>query len=290
MTIIFDGKKLAAEKEKILAKQGATFRKKFGIPPKLVAIIVGGNPASRLYLKVKEKAAKRVGIDFEKKEFPVSADPEQVILQIKNLNSDESIHGILVQLPLPKKLSIIHYPLSIIGAIAPSKDVDCLTPGNLGRLMIGQPRFLPATVKAVIEIITIRDRNSFASLEDLKGKNVVVVGAGNLVGKPLAIHLKNLGATVTVCDEFTKNLAEFTKKAEILISATGIPGLIKKEMVKKGAVVIDVGSPKPDVDFKNVAQVASFITPVPGGVGPMTVVSLLENLLEWRNSFFYEDP
>jgi len=157
--------------------------------------------------------------------------------------------------------------------INPLKDVDCLTPENFGLLAMGKPRFLPATVRGIMTII----ENWKLKIGNL---NVCVVGASNIVGKPLVLHLSNLGATVTICRSKTKNLKKYTSQADLLVSATGVPGLIKKDMVKKGAVVIDVGSLVGDVDFENVAQIASFITPVPGGVGPMTVVSLLENLFQ----------
>jgi methylenetetrahydrofolate dehydrogenase (NADP+)/methenyltetrahydrofolate cyclohydrolase len=284
MTIVFDGKKFAQEKEKELAKQVAELKKRSGIIPRLVGIMVGEDPASQLYLRVKQKVAERVGIGFEKIQFPSSVDAsllrsnkraERSLLldRIKEKNEDPEVSGIMIQLPFPESLKIENWELKILGAIVPSKDVDCLTSENLGRLLIGKPRFLPATVKAVVEIIK-------SSKSKVKSANVVVVGGSNIVGKPLAMVLSNLGATVTICRSKTKNLGKFTRQAEILISATGVPGLITKNMVQKGAVVIDVGSPKPDVDFEEVKKVARFITPVPGGVGPMTVVCLLENVYE----------
>lgn len=264
--ILFDGKKIAFKKEeKLKLKVGELLKK--GIIPKLVSIMIGENPESEVYLRLKGEAAERVGIKLEVVRFSEEVKSKKVIKYIEKLNKDPKVHGIMAQLPLPEKLKIL-------GAIAPSKDVDCLTPENLGLLMMGKPRFLPAVVKAVIEII-----------ENLKGKNVCVVGASNLVGKPLAMILLSLGATVTICQDTTKNLCEFTKKADILISATGVPGLIKKEMVKPEAVLIDVGEKRVgnkvlgDVD-KKIKEVASFLTPVPGGVGPVTVVCLLENLIE----------
>jgi methylenetetrahydrofolate dehydrogenase (NADP+)/methenyltetrahydrofolate cyclohydrolase len=161
----------------------------------------------------------------------------------------------------------------ILSAINPLKDVDCLTPENFGLLAMGKPRFLPATVKAILEIIKV---SGFR----LQASSIVIVGASNIVGKPLALHLSNLGATVTICRSKTKNLEKYTRQADLLVSATGVPKLIKKDMVKKKAIVIDVGFPVGDVDFENVSKVASFITPVPGGVGPLTVVCLLENVFQ----------
>ncbi|MGB9706776.1 MAG: bifunctional 5,10-methylenetetrahydrofolate dehydrogenase/5,10-methenyltetrahydrofolate cyclohydrolase [Microgenomates group bacterium] len=280
MMVVFDGKKLAAKKEKVLAKKVAEFKKRTGITPKLVAIMVGEDSASKIYLRQKAAAAKRVGIEFEKIELIKLTKPAELIELIKEKNEDKKVQGIMIQLPLPKNCPIADYELRILETIIPTKDIDCLTPQNLGLLAMGAPRFLPATVKAILEIIKL----SNYQIANLKGIKVCVVGASNIVGKPLALHLSNLGATVTICRRKTKNLAEFTSQADLLISATGVPKLIKKEMVKKGAVVIDVGSPVGDVDPLAAVR-ASFITPVPGGVGPLTVVSLLENLFEAALAF-----
>lgn len=264
--MILDGKKLAQEKEKRLIRKIADFKAKTGITPKLVSIVVGHNPASRLYLRFKEQSAQKVGIEFEKIEFPESAKAEEIIRTIQEKNHDERVHGIMIQLPLPDNLKI-----EILGSIDPKKDVDCLTSENFNLLTSGNPRFLPATVKAVLEVI--RETGY-----EIRGAHIVVVGVSNIVGKPLAIMLSNMGAIVTTCRSKTTNLGEHTQKADLLISATGVPNLIKGNMVKKGAVVIDVGSPRGDVDYKKVKKVASFITPVPGGVGPVTVVCLMENV------------
>jgi len=306
--VIFDGKKLAAEKEKILAKKVAEFKKATGIRPKLVAVMVGENEASKIYLRKKSEAAKRVGMEMEI--FKLN-EAEELIKLIREKNKDKKTHGIMIQMPIeiqnlppsggtpPKavakslpyrqagkiqnKFKIPACPagrqnpkFKILGAIEPRKDVDCLTPENFVLLAMGKPRFLPATVKAILEIIEF----SNYQIANLRGANACVVGASNIVGKPLALHLSNLGATVTICRSKTKNLEKYTRQADLLISATGVPKLIKKEMVKKNAVVIDVGSPVGDVDFENVSQVASFVTPVPGGVGPLTVVCLLENVFQ----------
>jgi len=282
MAVIFDGKKLAAEKEKILAKKMAEFKKKTGITPKLVAVMVGENPASELYLQKKSQAAKRVGIEIEI--FKLNKLIELIKL-IREKNKDEKTHGVMIQMPIKiqnpirqpadkiQNSKIKNNQIEILSVINPLKDVDCLTPENFGLLAMGKPRFLPATVRGIMTIV----ENWKLKIENL---NVCVVGASNIVGKPLALHLSNLGATVTICRSKTKNLKKYTSQADLLVSATGVPGLIKKDMVKKGAVVIDVGSPVGDVDFENVAKIASFITPVPGGVGPMTVISLLENLFQ----------
>lgn len=264
MTVIFDGKKFAQEKEKKLKAE----IKKLKIKPKLVVVLVGDDPASRLYVELKKEAAERVGIDFELKKFKKSVSQDSIIAYIQEKNGEKAISGIMVQLPLPKNFD----EFKIRRSIHPFKDVDCLHPKNLGMLMLGKPLFYPAAVKAVLEILT----QGVLPGTPLRCE-AVIVGASNLVGKPLSLVLSNLGATVTLCRSTTRNLAKHTKMADILVSATGKPGLIKKEMVKKGAVVIDVGETKGDVE-EDVAQVASFLTPVPGGVGPVTVVSLLENV------------
>jgi len=275
MAIIFDGKKLAAEKEKVLTQKVAEFKKATGITPKLVAAMIGENPASRLYLRKKSEAAERVGMKMEV--FKLNGLSKLVSL-IREKNKDKKTHGIMIQLPIKMqntkfKMQNENLKFKILSAIDPSKDVDCLTPENFGLLAMGKPRFLPATVKGIMAII----ENWSLKIENL---NVCVVGGSNIVGKPLALHLSNLGATVTICRSKTKDLEKYTRQADLLVSATGVPQLIKKDMVKKGAAVIDVGSPVGDVDFENVSEITSFITPVPGGVGPMTVVCLLENLFQ----------
>ncbi len=271
MTIVFDGRKLAAKKEKILAKKVANFKKTTGITPKLVAVMVGENGASKLYLRKKAEVAKRVGMDVEI--FKLNKVSKLIEL-IKKKNKDKKTHGIMIQMPM--RIQNENLKFKILSAINPLKDVDCLTPENFGLLAMGKPRFLPATVKAILEIIKL----SNYQIIKLKGVNVCVVGASNIVGKPLSLHLSNLGATLTICRSKTKNLKKYTSQADLLVSTTGVPKLIKKDMVKKGAVVIDVGSPVGDVDFENVAKVASFIAPVPGGVGPLTVIYLLENVFQ----------
>jgi len=278
VAIVFDGYQLAQEKEMALKKKVARQRRPAkGGPPKLVIVLVGNNPSSNLYVEKKKQAGERIGIKVEIKKFRISASEKEVIKFIKAKNVDKHVQGIIVQLPLPKNFA----ELKIRSSINPLKDVDCLHPQNLGLVLAGKARFYPAAVKAVLEIlasIATPTRSAFAHLGGVTGKEVVIVGASNLVGKPLAMALSNLGATVTICRSTTRDLIFHTKRAEILISATGKTGLIQKEMVKKGAIVIDVGEIKGDVDH-NTAQVSSFVSLVPGGVGPMTVVSLLENVL-----------
>lgn len=253
---IFDGRGFARKKELELAERV----KQLGSVPKLVSIVVGDNPASHLYVNLKGQAAKRVGIEFQKFEIRNSKH-ETIIKLIKELNKNKSVTGIMVQLPLPPILQ--GQTLKMVGAINAKKDVDGLT---------GKGRFLPATVKAIFEILE-------AEKVAVIGAPVVVVGRSTVVGRPLAAELVRRGAQVTVAHSQTGDLGAVTRKAEILISATGKPGLITADMVKPGAVVIDVGEPKGDVD-KGVREVASWVTPVPGGVGPVTVACLLENVVE----------
>lgn len=235
--MVIDGKAIAAQRAEVLKNKIASLKRK----PKLSIVLVGSDPASKLYVSMKIKKAKEVGIETEVVDdiSKVSADATGIIVQLPCLNSKEMIEKIPVE-----------------------KDIDGLRPGS---------KFLPATVKG---ILTLLDKDDFS------GEHVVIVGRSDIVGKPLAIEMINRRATVTVCNSKTKNMGEITKQADILISATGHPNLITKNMVKPGAIVIDVGSPKGDVDFKNVKDVAGAITPVPGGVGPMTIVSLLENVVD----------
>lgn len=249
---IINGRQLAQKKEKQLAKKVAAFKTKTGITPKLTCFLVGDNPASRIYLRLKQQAAKRVGIELEIIKLTKLIE---LIKLIKEKNQDKKIHGIMVQLPFPNSAMAV-------SKIDPVKDVDGL---------IGRSKFLPAVVKAILAVI------NFAKYP-LAGGKIAIVGQGKLVGQPLATYLKNIGAQVLIADINTPNLAAITKQAEILVVATGQTGLIKKEMVRPGALVIDVGSPKPEVDPSAVLR-AGFYTPVPGGVGPLTVVCLLENVL-----------
>ncbi len=272
MTIIFDGRKIASKKEKILREKWQALGGKKN--KKLVDILIGESKESKIYLNLKKETAWRVGINFEEYFWPASLAKKEIIAKIRDLNNDERVGGIMIQLPLPDPLKLAE--TEIVNAILAEKDVDCLTATNLGFLMMGRSRLLPATVRGIAEILSFADLDK----KGVIGKNVCILGKSNIVGKPLANLLINCGATVTVLNHWTKNIASFTKKADLLISATGKKGLIKKTMVKKGAVVIDAGAPQGDVDFPKVAPLASFITPVPGGVGPMTVVCLLFNFYD----------
>lgn len=276
--MIFDGKAFAQLKEARLKQSVEELRGK-GIVPKLVSILADNSPESRLYVSLKEKFSQRVGAIFEIHHFDGTAT-KKIVEDVLKANQDPQVQGIMVQLPVVDEEEIVR-------AIDPIKDIDCLTPENLGLIVGGTPRFLPATVKAVVEIA----REAMGEVKGekwLAGMNVCIIGASIIVGKPLAILLSDTGATVTICRSTTQNLADFTRKADILISATGVTDLIKKEMVKLRGVVIDVGISKllrggkfrvvGDVD-PQVLERTAFFTPVPGGVGPVTVACLFENLL-----------
>lgn len=284
---IFDGKAFAKEKELALKAKVQELRQK-GITPRLVSILADNSPESALYVSLKAKFAQRIGVIFDVHHF--DNERTQVIIDdIKKANADLSVHGVMVQLPVVDEEKILT-------EISPEKDVDCLSEENLGLILIGRPRFLPATVKAVIEIIKAAKHQSNKASKFgndankwLRGENVCIIGASIIVGKPLAIILSDAGATVTLCRSTTQNLTEYTQKADILVSATGAIDLVKKDMVKEGAIVIDVGISKllREGKFKVVGDVSeevwgkpSFLTPVPGGVGPVTVACLFENLLQ----------
>lgn len=246
------------------------------LKPGLAAILVGENPASKIYISTKEKACAEVGIKFKKFTFREKVLEEDLITLIKKLNKDKKIHGVLVQLPLPKHIS----EQKVLDSIKPSKDVDGLGTFNAGKLLLGEKGILPATPKGVMKLL---ESTGIA----LEGKHAVVLGRSNLVGKPLSLLLQRANCTVTMCHSKTTNLSEITKQADLLISAVGKVKTITAEMVKEGALVIDVGINRfenghitGDVDFEAVKEITSFITPVPGGVGPMTVACLLENVVE----------
>ncbi|MEI7511612.1 MAG: bifunctional methylenetetrahydrofolate dehydrogenase/methenyltetrahydrofolate cyclohydrolase FolD [Candidatus Peregrinibacteria bacterium] len=272
---ILDGKALA---EKIYAEISETVREKYAQnPPKLVVILVGEDPASRVYVGNKEKSCVKAGILSQSIRFPATVSEDEVLKTIAQLNADKSVTGIIVQLPLPAHIA----PEKVIMAIDPQKDVDGFHPVNLGNVYLSkETEFLPPATPA--GIIMLLEKNGV----EIAGKNAVVVGRSNNVGKAVAIMLLNRNATVTVCHSKTANMADFTQKADILVVATGKKKMVTGGMVKDGAVVIDVGIHRNDdgmlcgdTDFETVSQKASFITPVPGGVGPMTVASLITNTL-----------
>lgn len=276
MATRIDGKKISAEIRAELAEQTAAFCAATGVKPGLAVIIVGKDPASEVYVRNKHRACAEVGFHSLVLELPEDT-PEQVLLdKIKELNRDASIHGILVQLPLPAHLD----EEKVLLAIDPAKDVDAFHPYNVGKIMIGNYDLLPCTPAGVMALLA---RSGISP----DGKECVVVGRSNIVGKPQAMLLLHAGGTVTVCHSHTKDLREVCRRADILVTAIGKPEFFDATYVKEGAVVIDVGiNRRPadnklcgDVDFASVEPVASAITPVPGGVGPMTITMLLQNTL-----------
>lgn len=264
MAYLFEGKALAATKEAKL-KDNVSLLKEAGITPKLASIIVGKNPASKLYVSLKKRAAEKVGAELETKKFGHDATVNQLINLIEKLNKEKPIHGIMIQLPLPESFSKSDRD-RIIKAIDPKKDVDGLREDSL---------YQHPTVKAIIEAIKMAELR----IKNHELKRITVVGAQGFVGRKIAKLLREKGYQVAESNSETKDLEAKTKKADILIAATGVPGLIKKDMVRKGVVVIDVGAPLGDID-KEVYQKASFVTPVPGGIGPVTIAYLLENLVK----------
>ncbi len=271
MAIVIDGKKIAEEIRAGLKKEILEL-KNAGINPALHIILVGKNPASKIYVKVKEKYCKEVGIVFELEELDETVKEEELIGRILAINSDKKITGIIVQLPLPEHIN----KNNVLEVVDPKKDVDGLTPYNLGNLALGDETFSAATSKGIVRLLE-------KSAIELKGKHIVIINRSLNVGKPLIQLLLNRDATVTVCHSKTKNLKEFTKSADVIVCAVGKPDFLKKDMVKNGSIVIDVGltyidgKGVGDVDFNSVKEKASMITPVPGGVGPMTVAMVLEN-------------
>jgi len=266
---IIDGK---LEAEKVLKKLKVLIS---GLKkrPGLAIVRVGEDPASITYTGSKEKKAKELGFYTEMHILPKDAEEFALLNEVDELNQSEKIHGMIVQLPLPKHID----EHLVIDAILPHKDADGIGPVNMGNLLRGKNLVLPATPKGIVRLIE-------STGVPIKGKHAVVIGRSNIVGKPIALLLQQLHATVTMCHSQTKDLEKYTRDADILVSAAGIPGLVKKEMVKKGAIVIDVsmnrdkkGKLVGDVDFEEVKKVAGYITPVPGGVGPMTIAMLLEN-------------
>lgn len=275
MAVIIDGKILASKIREEL-KVECDKLKEIGINPKLAVIMVGNNPASKVYVKNKSKACKDVGIEYEEYLLEENTKQEDLINLIKKLNKDESINGILLQSPVPNNLNINE----AFNAITYKKDVDGFTPSSVGKLAIGENTFISCTPYGIIKMF--EEYNI-----DLTGKDLVILGRSNIVGKPLLQCCLNKNATVTICHSKTKNLVEHTKRADILISAIGKAKFVTKEMVKKGAIVIDVGINRDengklvgDVDFENVEPIASYITPVPGGVGPMTIAMLMSNVIK----------
>lgn len=281
---LIDGKELAKSLRGEIAAGVTDLKAKGGVTPGLAVILVGENPASVSYVTAKEKACAEAGMYSREIRLPATISEQELLDEIARLNVDPAIHGILVQLPLPKGFD----EKKVIDAIAPEKDVDGFTPVNVGKMLIGETCFLPCTPHGIIKLI------EFSGM-DLRGKHAVVIGRSNIVGKPVAVLLarKETNATVTLCHTGTPDVAAFTRTADVVVVATGRPNTLTGDMLKPGAVVIDVGvnripdATKPkgfrlvgDADFASCAAVASAITPVPGGVGPMTITMLLWNTLE----------
>ena len=272
---ILDGNALG-QKLRAGFKQRAEELAAHGVRPGLAVILVGNDPASQVYVRNKVNACAQAGFHSEKHAYPADVEPRVVLDKIAALNADPKVHGILVQLPLPR-----HFDAdSVLDAIAPEKDVDGFRAENVGALMQGQPCFIPCTPYGAMKFF------EEAGIT-LKGKEAVVVGRSNIVGKPMAMLLMHAGATVTVCHSQTRDLKAHCQRAEILVAAVGKPKMITGDMIRPGAVVIDVGINRlpdgklcGDVDFESAKEVAAFITPVPGGVGPMTITMLLANTLE----------
>ena len=275
MAEIIDGKLVSKKVREELASEIESFKNMCGKAPGLAVIMVGDNPASAVYVRNKHKACLEVGITSYQIEYPGETTEEELLKKIDELNADENVNGILVQLPLPKHIN----EDAVINRISPLKDVDAFHPENVGKIMIGKYEFLPCTPAGIVELL------KYYNVE-VEGKNCVVVGRSNIVGKPMSLLLLERNGTVTICHSRTKDLSEITKKADIVVVAIGRANFLTADMVKPGAVVIDVGINRMDdgklcgdVKFDEVEPIASKITPVPGGVGPMTITMLLKNTL-----------
>jgi len=279
MTKIIDGRRIAKEINESLKTKVEDFINKYKITPKLAVVIAGEDPASLFYVKMIAKSCERASIDFEKHSLPSETTEEELLKLIDNLNKNKKVSGIIVQVPLPKHIN----QERIQEAVNPSKDVDSFNPINMGRLALGKPEFLPCTPYAVYELM--KRENIVA-----EGKHTVIVGRSNIVGRPMALILlqkkQYANATLTICHSRTKDLSYYTHQADILIAAVGKPEIIKRDMVKEGAVIIDVGTNEVegklvgDVAYEEVLDKVSVITPVPGGVGPITNVMLMQNTLK----------
>ena len=271
---LLDGKHLANIRANVLQKQVLNL-KKAGIQPQFCVINIGNDPSSKIYLKTKKRRADQIGIKQKLFQLPSTVTQKNLLELIDRLNNEKDVNGIMIQLPVPKQI-ILNEALA---AIDPDKDVDCLTPANVGRLWQGDHFVEPATAHGILALLDYYHIS-------LKGKNAVIIGRSSIVGKPLAALLLEKDATVSILHLKTKNLTEYTKKADILVSATGEHNLVTADMIKKNAVIIDVGISRfngktvGDVDFEHVAPIASFITPVPGGIGPLTVESLMEQVVQ----------
>ena len=276
---IIDGKSIAKELRESLAPRVAALKEQ-GITPGLTVIVVGDDPASAIYVRNKERACVKLGMNSQVLRFPAETTQEEILNTVRLLNQDDSVHGILVQLPLPRHID----EQAVLRAIDPDKDVDGFHAMNAGRLMNGELGFVACTPKGVMRLLEV-------SGVELDGKNAVVVGRSNIVGKPMALLLLQKNCTVTIAHSHTKDLAAVTRSADILVVAVGRAGFITGDMIKPGAAVMDVGINRVDgkvvgdVDFESAKEVASCITPVPGGVGAMTIAMLMENTVEAAENY-----
>ena len=282
--VIMDGKAISKEIQAEIATEVASFIEQSGVTPCLAAVLVGDDPASEVYVRNKHRACERVGIASQMHKLPASTSQDELLQLIRQLNNQDEVHGILIQLPLPDSIDT----LQVLDAIKPGKDVDAFHPENVGLISQGRPRFLPCTPHGVQQIL---DRCGI----EMSGKHAVIVGRSDIVGKPMSMLLtaKNstrgpqaANATVTLCHSRTQNLNEVCRSADVIVAAIGVPKFITADMVKPGAVVVDVGINRTDdglcgdVDFDTVKEVAGHLTPVPGGVGPLTVTMLMYNTLD----------
>ncbi|MBE6876870.1 MAG: bifunctional methylenetetrahydrofolate dehydrogenase/methenyltetrahydrofolate cyclohydrolase FolD [Ruminococcus sp.] len=275
MANIIDGKQVSANVKEQVRQETETLFQKYGKKPGLAVVIVGNDPASRVYVNNKKKACETVGFQSFEYALPEDTTQAELLELVESLNADRNVNGILVQLPVPKQID----DKAIINAISAEKDVDAFHPENVGRIMIGEYAFLPCTPAGVMELID-------STGVEISGKKCVVIGRSNIVGKPMAMLLLHRSGTVTICHSRTQNLAEITREADILVAAVGKANFVTGDMIKEGAVVIDVGMNRlengklcGDVNFAEAEQKASYITPVPGGVGPMTIAMLMKNTL-----------
>lgn len=274
MAVVIDGKAIAAQKKALLSQRIEGLKAR-GRTPGLSVVLVGENPSSLLYVRNKERTALALGIAGRVYRLPEQTSQQELLSLVHALNEDPAIHGILVQMPLPQHID----PFAVTEAIAPHKDVDGLSTANVGRLIAGKPCHIPCTPRGILELIK-------STHMEISARHAVVVGRSAIVGKPVSALLLQHNATVTICHSHTDRLAEFTRRADVLIAATGQAHLVNGAMIKPGAVVIDVGNSYVDgklygdVDFASAEAVAGYITPVPGGVGPMTIAMLMQNTVE----------
>ncbi len=278
---IIDGKFLAQQIEEEVRSGVKELKNSLGVIPALATILVGEDPASKMYVHLKHKACERVGIKAEDYLLPAEASQDELFSLIDTLNRDINVHAILLQLPLPKHLS----SQEAMEAITPTKDADGFHPYNMGKLMIGNEGLVPCTPHGIIRVLEEYNVS-------VKGKNVVIIGHSNVVGKPMAAMFLNRNATVSVCHVFTDNLKKYTLVADILVVAAGVKDLVKADMIKEGVVIFDVGITKEensvygDVDFENVIKKAFLLTPVPGGIGPITIAILMKHVLMCAEKYF----